>query len=30
MDLIQREKKMLDRTGAVNWLHREGLLWEKD
>ena len=30
VDLIQREKKMLDRTSAVNWLHREGLLWEKD
>ena len=29
LDLIEREKKT-DRIGALNWLHREGLLWEKD
>ena len=30
VELIQREKKMISRTDAVNWLGREGLLWEKD
>ena len=29
LDLIEREKKT-DRIGALNWLNREGLLWEKD
>ena len=29
VDLILRELK-INRTDAVNWLHREGLLWEED